>query len=298
MDRREWNHIKTVKQVSELTGISVRTLQYYDEIGLLAPTKLTDSGYRLYDDAALGTLQQILFFKELDFSLKEIKAIIENPAFDKTEAYKQQKQLLETKRKRLDKMIRLLGKLEKGETCMSFEEFDTKEYFDMLFEFRKEHEDAVIKSFGSMEAFDDWVSKWKGKESFLVDAAKKNYDSMEDFISAMRKNLEHMPELMEKGQKLKEDGGLQRNKELTEALVSDLTRDPGSEEVQAIIKECVEITEKLYEGMEMGKNFWENMIDGYLHEKFLIDTMDKNYGKGASEFIGRAYQYFIQNRKA
>ena len=69
MDRREWNHIKTVKQVSELTGISVRTLQYYDEIGLLAPTKLTDSGYRLYDDAALGTLQQILFFKELDFSL-------------------------------------------------------------------------------------------------------------------------------------------------------------------------------------------------------------------------------------
>ena len=50
--------------------------------------------------------------------------------------------------------------------------------------------------------------------------------------------------------------------------------------------------------MEMGKNFWENMIDGYLHEKLLIDTMDKNYGKGASEFIGRAYQYFIQNRKA
>lgn len=115
MDRREWNHIKTVKQVSELTGISVRTLQYYDEIGLLAPTKLTDSGYRLYDDAALGTLQQILFFKELDFSLKEIKAIIENPAFDKTEAYKQQKQLLETKRKRLDKMIRLLGKLIENE---------------------------------------------------------------------------------------------------------------------------------------------------------------------------------------
>ena len=68
--------------------------------------------------------------------------------------------------------------------------------------------------------------------------------------------------------------------------------------MQAIIKECVDITEKLYEGMEMGKNFWENMIDGYLHEKFLIDTMDKNYGKGASEFIGRAYQYFIQNRKA
>ena len=89
MDRREWNHIKTVKQVSELTGISVRTLQYYDEIGLLAPTKLTDSGYRLYDDAALGTLQQILFFKELDFSLKEI---MREPYF--TFEYKKTSELL------------------------------------------------------------------------------------------------------------------------------------------------------------------------------------------------------------
>ena len=275
---------------------------YDDLISMFREEKHTR--FPVYEDTTdnvvgIVNVKDLLLMGSRDnFSLKEIKATIENPAFDKTEAYKQQKQLLETKRKRLDKMIRLLGKLEKGETCMSFEEFDTKEYFDMLSEFRKEHEDAVIKSFGSMEAFDDWVSKWKGKESFLVDAAKKNYDSMEDFISAMRKNLEHMPELMEKGQKLKEDGGLQRNKELTEALVSDLTRDPGSEEVQAIIKECVEITEKLYEGMEMGKNFWENMIDGYLHEKLLIDTMDKNYGKGASEFIGRAYQYFIQNRKA
>ena len=120
MDRREWNHIKTVKQVSELTGISVRTLQYYDEIGLLAPTKLTDSGYRLYDDAALGTLQQILFFKELDFSLKEIKAIIENPAFDKTEAYKQQKQLLETKRKRLGQNDSSVGKIRKGGNVYEF----------------------------------------------------------------------------------------------------------------------------------------------------------------------------------
>ena len=80
--------MKTVKQVSELSGISVRTLQYYHEIGLLEPTKLTDSGYRLYDDGALETLQQILFFKELDFSLKEIKGIIEDPAYDKTAAYR------------------------------------------------------------------------------------------------------------------------------------------------------------------------------------------------------------------
>lgn len=193
-------------------------------------------------------------------------------------------------------MICLLGKLEQGETCMSFKEFDTEEYFNMLSAFRKEHEDSVIKSFGSVEAFDEWVSKWKGKESILADSAMKNYGSMEEFIEAMKNNLEKMPDLMEKGKKLREGGGLELNKELTQALMSDLTRDPGCEEVQEIIRECVEITEKLYEGMEMGNNFWENMVDSYLHEKALIESLDKMYGKGASEFTGKAYRYYFQNR--
>lgn len=114
----------------------------------------------------------------------------------------------------------------------------------------------------------------------------------------MKKNLEKMPDLMEKGKKLGEGGGLERSKELTQALMSDLTRDPGCEEVQEIIRECVETTEKLYEGMEMGNNFWDNMVDSYLHEKVLIESLDKMYGKGASEFTGKAYQYYFQNRKA
>ena len=63
----------TVKQVSVLTGVSVRTLQFYDEIGLLKPTQMTESGYRLYDESALEVLQQILFFKELDFTLRKSK---------------------------------------------------------------------------------------------------------------------------------------------------------------------------------------------------------------------------------
>ena len=75
--------MKTVRQVSELTGISVRTLHYYDEIGLFRPSEVTESGYRLYDEDALETLQQILFFKELDFSLKDIKWIMTSPNYDK-----------------------------------------------------------------------------------------------------------------------------------------------------------------------------------------------------------------------
>lgn len=73
----------TVKEVADLAGISVRTLHYYDDIGLLVPDEITDSGYRLYSDENLETLQQILFFKELDFPLKEIKTIINSPAFDR-----------------------------------------------------------------------------------------------------------------------------------------------------------------------------------------------------------------------
>ena len=76
----------TVNEVSKLTGVSIRTLQYYDTIGLLKPIEYTESGYRLYDDTSLERLQQILMFKELEFPLKEIKKIIDAPNFDRNKA--------------------------------------------------------------------------------------------------------------------------------------------------------------------------------------------------------------------
>ena len=82
--------MKTVKEVSELTGVSIRTLHYYDSIGLLHPAKTTESGYRLYDDTALERLQQILLFRELQFPLKEIKEILDSPNFDKDKCLEQQ----------------------------------------------------------------------------------------------------------------------------------------------------------------------------------------------------------------
>lgn len=72
-------NMRTVKEVSELTGISVRTLHWYDEIGLFKPTATSEAGYRLYDDKALETLQQILFFREFEMPLKDIKAVFEQP---------------------------------------------------------------------------------------------------------------------------------------------------------------------------------------------------------------------------
>ena len=76
----------TVSQVSELAGVSVRTLQYYDKIGLLEPSSVTEAGYRLYDDTALERLEQILLFRELEFPLKDIQAILDSPGFDREKA--------------------------------------------------------------------------------------------------------------------------------------------------------------------------------------------------------------------
>ena len=89
--------MRTVKEISNITGISVRTLHYYDEIGLLEPTDKSDAGYRLYDDKALERLQQILFFREFDIPLKEIKAVMENPALDRNHILQMQRKMLMAK---------------------------------------------------------------------------------------------------------------------------------------------------------------------------------------------------------
>ena len=94
--------MKTVKEFAALTGVSIRTLHYYDEIGLLRPASVTDSGYRLYGQQELERLQQILFLRELRFSLKEIAQILDDPTFDKRQALHQHRQLLLLQRQRLD----------------------------------------------------------------------------------------------------------------------------------------------------------------------------------------------------
>ncbi len=115
----------TVSEVSRLSGVSVRALHHYDSIGLLPPTTVTGAGYRLYDEKALARLQTILLLRELEFPLKEIKLIVENPDFDEKAALKQQIELLSLKRSRLDKLITLAREIyETGVNTMNFEAFD------------------------------------------------------------------------------------------------------------------------------------------------------------------------------
>ena len=115
----------TVHEVSKLTGVSIRALQYYDRIGLLKPAERTQAGYRMYGGADLERLQQILFFRELEFPLKEIARILEDPGFDRKEAVRDQLALLEMKKAHLDELILLARRIEeKGEGTLEFQAFD------------------------------------------------------------------------------------------------------------------------------------------------------------------------------
>lgn len=242
----------TVKKVSALTGVSVRTLQFYDEIGLLKPTQISSAGYRFYDEAALEVLQQILFFKELDFTLKEIRAIMEHPEFDRAAVFEKQRELIRMKRDRLNSLLKLLDKLMEGEGGMEFKEFNQNEYFIALEEFKKTHSDDIVRQLGSLEAFDEMLAELKSNEADLADQAVKQYGSLENFTEAMKKNFK---EFLENGPSVAqgEVGRLvEQTESITKRLTADLRKEAGSVEIQEIVEELVAFTMECNRGVEMG----------------------------------------------
>lgn len=291
--------MKTIKQVSDLTGISVRMLHYYDKIGLLKPSTITDAGYRLYDDESLETLQQILFFKELDVPLKNVKEILASPQYDKRQALYKQKELLSLKRDRLDELISLIEKKLKGGNTMSFKEFDMSEYFNALETFKQEHEDEVVQYYGSVDKFNEQLEHMKSNELKIAKMAIKQFGSIEKYTEAMKNNLNNLPSIMEGYQTIKDnaDDYLVQMNQLTESLTSDLSKDPSSTEIQKIIKEMDAMVKEQYEitKMDMGENHWGFMADLYLTKPEYAKINDKKYGKGASKFIGEALKFYSEN---
>lgn len=296
--------MRTVKQVSDLTGVSVRALHYYDEIGLLKPSEITEAGYRLYDDEALKTLQQILFFKELDIPLKDVKEIMLSPYFDKMQALKNQKKLLILKRKRLNGLIKLINKTLKGESTMNFKEFDMNEYFNVLEEFKTEHEDKVIEIYGSVDKYNDHIEKCKSKEDEIAKMAINKYGSIEKYAKALKKNLNDSATftLAEQYDEFKRDSLEDKHpklKELFKRLTSDLSKDTSSKEIQEIAEEITDIAKKDYEifKMDNGNDHWYYMVQIYLVYPKWIEEVDKKYGNGASKFIGEALKNYLGDRQ-
>lgn len=183
-----------INEIANLTGVTVRTLHYYDEIGLLKPSKITEAGYRLYDDSALLTLQQILFFRELDFSLNDIKEIMTTPHYDKDAALDKHKTLLIQKRNRLNRLIDLVDHTLKGENDMSFQQFDMTE----IERAKKEYADEAKERWGDTPAY----RESEAKTSSYDKAQWKTIDSQGSTILSEFGECHDLPADSKKAQEL------------------------------------------------------------------------------------------------
>ena len=189
--------MKTVNEVSKLTGVSIRTLQYYDQIGLLKPAEYTESGYRLYDDAALERLQQILLFRELEFPLKDIKNIVTGPDFDKTRALEQQMELLELKKEHIENLLNLCRNLKtRGVRTLNFSAFDSSKL--------DEYSKKAKEQWGQTPEYKEYAEKSKGRtkaeeSSLMADLSKlfEEFGAMKDSDPASKEAQTHVKRLQD-----------------------------------------------------------------------------------------------------
>ena len=174
-----------IKEFARLTGVSVRTLHYYDEIGLLKPAFVDkQNGYRDYDKKSLERMVEILFYRELDFSLKTILKILSSPDYDKAAAIRRQKELLTLKKERLERLISALDEAEKGGIPMNT--FKNNEYEAA----RKQYADEAKQRWGSTDAFKEYEQKTEGcsaeKQSNIVAGLNKviaEFAAIKDSVS-------------------------------------------------------------------------------------------------------------------
>lgn len=174
-----------INELAKLAGVSVRTLHYYDEIGLLKPAYVdAQNGYRFYDDTSITRMQEILFYRELAFPLKIIAKILSAPEYDKTEALCRQKQLLTLKKERLERLIVLLDGAERGEKSMSFEAFDNSEFEATRQAYAKEAEEK----WGGTDAYKEHKTKTASYSKATWEAVNGEMDALLVQIAACRQS--------------------------------------------------------------------------------------------------------------
>lgn len=272
--------MKTVKEVSKLAGISIRTLRYYDEVGLLKPTQITASGYRLYDNRALERLQEIMFFKEMELPLERIKQLMDDPALDRQEILLLQKAALERKRNRLNGIIELIDDVRKGVNTMSFEAFNEEDINKIV---------------------DHTISQLKPE---ILQELAEQYGSVEAAREKMFRELQD-PEL--EANMIKLYGGKEK------AIAAALAGTGSMEEIAAYQKETDEIYRQFAAAMRTGdstlredairrlaqsnKGMWhiENvryyllrLADTFERNDALIEATDKEYGNGVVLYMVNA----------
>ena len=282
--------MRTVKEISDVTGISVRTLHYYDEIGLLKPTEKSEAGYRLYDDKALETLQQILFFREFDIPLKEIKAVMSDPALAKNQILQMQRKMLVAKKERMERLISSIDDILKGENKMDFAVFsktEMEELFQTMFDHMPENiRTLAVKEFGS-------VVEWKKHYMEVVSSEKmqKNYAKVVEWYGG-KENL-----LSVANHPLSAEVAESYNKRM-EAVLQKLAAKRGCDADSFEVKEVVGEFGFVMKQFTQVKNEEGVMLAHaqYYRDEKVKTMMDERYGKGASEFFAQAIEAFYRHR--
>lgn len=280
--------MRTVKEISDLTGISVRTLHYYDEIGLLKPTEKSDAGYRLYDDKALETLQQILFFREFDISLKEIKAVLDNPALERNQILQVQRKMLVTKKERMERLIASIDDILKGESKMDFTIFtktEVEEMFQTMLEHMPENmRNIAIKEFGSIEQWKKHYMEVVSSEEMQKGYAKvvEWYGGKDKFLSVARTPVSK--EVAESYNK--------RIEAILQKLIAKQNCDIDSFEVKELVGEYGFVMKQLAQIKEE-KGFMMAQAQYYRNEQ-IKPMIDEKYGEGASDFFAQAIENYYK----
>ncbi|GAA0115442.1 MerR family transcriptional regulator [Clostridium senegalense] len=248
-----------VKEVQSITGVTIRMLHHYDKINLLNPSSKSDAGYRLYNDNDLEKLQQIMFFRELDFSLEEIKEILSSPKFNKNTALENHKKILTERKTRLENLIKIIDNtLEKGVDNMSnnenFKAFDTTEIENYKNKYKKE----VEAKYSTTDAYKEYNKK----------ASKYEKNDWQN--------------IMEKGDIIFKN------------LASLMDKSPSDIEVQTEIQNWRNhITNSFY---NCTIEIFQSLGEMYVNDTRFTENIDK-HKRGLSNFINEAIKIYCKNNK-
>lgn len=245
-----------INEIAKLTGVSVRTLHYYDEIGLLKPTAVDEwTGYRTYDEKSLERMQEILFYRELDFPLKTISEILSSEKYDKTRVLTEQKKLLTIKKQRLERLIAAIDGLDsgKGEMIMSFKAFDNSEYEAA----RKKYADEAREKWGDTAAYKESTEKTAGYTDSKWSEANAGMDAL----------MGEFAECMQSGASAQSD------------------------EAQALVKKWQNyISDNFY---NCTKEILAGLGEMYVCDERFTENMDR-HGSGTAEFMSKAIKKYCE----
>lgn len=250
-----------VKELAKFSGVTVRTLHYYDEIGLLIPENISAAGYRLYTESDIEKLQQILFFRELDFSLQEIKSIIDRTDYERASVLKLHRDMLVARKERLENLIETVE--------------NTIESIERGIEMSKKD---MFKNF-------DMTEIEKHKEKYAKETEEK-YGNSDAYKESMKKTSKYTKE---DWAKITKEGG-----ENYERLSKLMNRPPQDPEVQQVVKQCRDHITKYFYNCTL--EIFRGLGQMYVMDERFTANIDK-FGVGLAQFLHEAIEVYYENEK-